>query len=297
MKWRTLLWMIPVAIFYAMFMRAHLIFGRLRSWLREAGVPTHPALNHDEWYPLLGLALWAIVLALAWRHREHFGFRRPHRADWHAGLAGFAALFLVAAVSRITDPGYDAWYAGIANLSGWAMFSAFLVTMPFQVAHEELFTRGLIQPLLSRALARFWMMLAVSLLFALAHYFPAPGAAYHAGTLLVFVLLGSWILVSVFEKTRSLLILFFVHLAYNTIVLFQVYFHVAGRLWGELLIFIPWGILFVAQAKPAWKVMHHTLKDWKHGVRLGALFLAGAFLLWWGLYANVPERVWAALLP
>lgn len=278
---KRLLYLIPAPVLYVAFVEGGRIFAPVRDFLRRHDAPT--GQGYFEWYPVVGLALWAMALALFWKERHHFGLKRPAKSDWQAGLAGFAALFLVAAVSRVLDPGYDAWYAGLAALTGWAAFGGFLASMPFQVAHEELFMRGLLQPLFSKALARFWTMMSLSLLFALAHYFFVPGSTYHLGTLLVFVFLGSWVLVAVFEKTHSLLISYLLHLAYNVVVLFQVYFHVENNLGGELLIFIPWGLLFAWKAKAIGKLLHFTLKDWKHGIRIGLLALLGSFVLWWAI--------------
>ena len=257
--------LILLILFYFLFVYgAGKMLSHAISYLLKNNINLPLPLNGVVYYPLVGIVVLLLYKFIARIKFSELGIQKIKKGDWQYTLYIFAALFVIAVVSRIIDPGFDSWYAGMSNLSAFATFIALMIVMPFQVLHEEIFQRSLLQSTCSRAMGSFYTAIIISASFAIAHFFWIPGSTYHIIINVVFVFLGSLLLVALFEKTRNLLLSFLVHLVYNFVVLFQIFFHINRQYYWEILLFIAWGLIFFFTARK----LHRMLKDvfFKHKI-------------------------------
>jgi len=229
------------------------------------------SFDYLNYYAFIALATIVIVVVIKFISKRKFsslGFKIPTNGDWRKLYYAFALLFFVAFVSQLVDRRFDILYAETYHLTTMGAVLATIFLMPFQVIYEEFFERGLIQSQLSRFFNNKLTILIISVNFALLH-FAVFGSNYHTITNLVFVFLGSLILAGLFQSTRNIWMTLILHLVYNCILIFQIYYHYQGYIADklhifEIVFFSIWGILFFISLKPAWRYFRSTLKDRHH---------------------------------
>ncbi|MBU0980513.1 MAG: CPBP family intramembrane metalloprotease [Nanoarchaeota archaeon] len=222
------------------------------------------------------IVVFFIIFALKTIKNESFsglGYRRPRKQDWMSGLYALLLLFPIAFIARLVDPSFDIWYASLQGLGTMAGVMIFISTLPFFALKEELLTR-FVQTRL-RGYGSMIAVIAVSINFGALHLFIAPGATYHGIISAVSVGIGAIFLAVLFEKTRNILVMTAVHMVFNAIITFQIFFHVATK-W-EWAFWTVYGILFLFALRPAWKGFWETFTEkvsWKELSAVDYLFLS-----------------------
>ncbi|MBN1646313.1 CPBP family intramembrane metalloprotease [Candidatus Woesearchaeota archaeon] len=225
-------------------------------------------LNYYAFTALATILLVLIIKFLSKRKFSDLGFKIPVSNDWRKLYYAFALLFFVAFVSQLVDRKFDIIYAETYHLRTMGAVIATIFLMPFQVIYEEFFERSMIQSQIARFFNNKITILIVSVNFAFLH-FAVFGNNYHTITNLVFVFLGSLILAGLFQSTRNVWMTLILHVVYNCIVIFQIFFHYQGYTAGvthifEIIFFGIWGILFILALRPVWRYFKSTLKDRHH---------------------------------
>ncbi|MCF7861272.1 CPBP family intramembrane metalloprotease [Candidatus Woesearchaeota archaeon] len=163
----------------------------------------------------------------------------------------------IALLGRLMDPYFDIWYTEHMGLFTWGAVGWFILIMPLYVLHEEIMIRSIVQSRFSRVLPPLVVVLAVSLLFSLYHWYPN----IHGIFAVIFVFLGSLVLTVQFWHTNSLLQTFIVHLINNLLAVLQIYLHYLGHTKGEpyimleVLFWVVYMGLLIYFRKHVWRIL------------------------------------------
>jgi len=196
-------------------------------------------------YTIIILFIYLLILKFINKRKcSEIGFKSFSKKDLKFALIFVTVLFPVALIARIFDPSFDIWYANREGLLTMLAVVMLWVQMPFIVLKEELIERSLIQSRLTKAYGPLITILAVSINFGIAHFFLSIGGMLHTSMILITVFLGSIIMTTAYEKTKSIFTTMIIHFAYNVIVILQVYLHATEQIIYELIFWLVWAVLF-----------------------------------------------------
>lgn len=172
------------------------------------------------------------------------GIKKIKKEDISLAVKIFLMLFPVAFISRILDPSFDKYFSVAYGLGGLSSFIIFILYLPFFAIKEEIFERSFFQSLFSRGYGSLIAPILVAINFSLAHYYNT-GVLSHTLNIVLSVLVGTYLIALLYEKTKNLFITIITHLVYNIFIMFQIYMHVFGLNILEIVFWTVWGILFI----------------------------------------------------
>lgn len=268
--------MVIVLLTYYLFNRgANLFLNELFSRLFNFGIKLPMIIWNVGLNPFYQIILFGLILVLfnfvekkKYSETGFVGFKKEH---FKLALFVLGILIPIAAISRIVDPTFDAWY-GQLEPRFWTMAGVltFIPVIFFSVIKEEILERSLIQ---SR-LKSYGPMLAALLTcinFGFAHIFYYPGlfsqpvVMFHLAIIYITVFLGSLMIALLYESTRNIWLTMIVHLLYNWIFIFQTYWHLTNIKF-ELIFWTFGSILFlfvIFKLKDERKRLFMFFVDWK----------------------------------
>ena len=194
---------------------------------------------------ILTLVIIFAIKLVSNKNYSSFGFKSINKKDLKITFYFFAFLFPIPLLGRLLDPSFDNWFASLYNLGSFLSILYFLVNLPLFTIKEELIERSLIQNYLSNHYNSFITILAISINFAILHFFLIPNTLYHSFVTVLSVFLGSLIISSLYYLTKNVFLTILLHALYNIVVFLQIILHINNNLIGETILFIIWGILFL----------------------------------------------------
>jgi membrane protease YdiL (CAAX protease family) len=289
------------------------IFLGLQYLLGKVGIrlPSSATLNLIPVYLLILYILFFIVVLLIDKKPLKFVGITSFSGKGIKLMIGFVFLLMpLALLGRLLDPGFDSWYGsavGILTIKGLVLFS---LLMPFFVIKEEIIVRGIMQSKLS-TYGFLWMSIALSINFAIAHFYLPEVGLRHIIIWVVSVFIGSFFLIILFDMTKNLWLSILLHLIYNIAICLQIYLHVMNPraetiFWvicmiGAVVSFFVlrtsiWAHFASMKKKNEQKDEHHDAKDARRiGLRLSMpdiIFLVLFALVFPLLIALFPWWVW-----
>mgnify|MGYP001559486132 CR=1 FL=1 len=176
---------------------------------------------------------------------SELGIKKLKKEDFSLSIKVFFMLFPIAFISRILDPTFDLYFLesfGLLSVSSVLIFTLYL---PFFAIKEEIYERSFFQGIFSKGYSSIIAPALIAINFAIAHYYNT-GNPVHTLNVVLSVLIGTYLIALVFEKTRNIFASIMTHLIYNIFIIFQIYLHVSGFVLFEIIFWIIWGILFLA---------------------------------------------------
>lgn len=170
---------------------------------------------------------------------------------------GLSLFWVIALLGRLIAPSFDEMVYGQLGVETAGLVTGvalYLVVLLLAAASEEVFFRGLFQNLLQKRFPFLMVMLVVSLHFALFHigWLEVVGVQNSIAQM-VSAFLASLILMAVFFATKSLLTVLALHLASNTLVVFQILIRFRLGSLEEVALWVVWGVFslfFLKKAGP-----------------------------------------------
>ena len=173
------------------------------------------------------------------------GIKKLKKEDVSLSIKIFFMLFPIAFISRILDPSFDFYFSQSFGLLSFSAIMIFILSLPFYALKEEIYERSFFQSIFSKGYGSIIGPIVVAVNFAIAHYYYA-GTLAHTLNIVLSVLVGTYLIALVFEKTRNIFASMMTHLLYNVFIIFQIYLHVSGFRTYEILFWVVWGLLFLA---------------------------------------------------
>ena len=231
-----------------------------------------------------------IVLIILFLFKFNFKELKGNKNFYFKDIFYVIVLFFpLALLGRIIAPKFDNFFVNLYGLIDINSYFVFMILSILPLFKEELLERTM-QIKLSKTYGTLITMIFLSLNFALLHFIYFDLFLGIVTSLLIFF--ASFILVSFFEKTRSLFTIFIAHVFYDFLIVMQIYLHLNNILF-EYIFWIVYGVIFLIFAKMAWsrfleginknKYIKPYLSDWIFLVIFGFLPLIINLILRKGL--------------
>lgn len=178
---------------------------------------------------------------------REYGIKKPRKQDLKFALIIFAFFFPISIASRVLFPNFDSLYANVLGLEYSNLFQFLIFSVPLSILIEEIGMRSLFQSKITLAFSSRFAIYATIFNFALLHF----KWAYVVDTQSFFIILGtvfaySAFLALLYDYTKNIFSTIAVHLLVNITSSFQIIFHVYNQFSYEMILWLSWGILFIA---------------------------------------------------
>lgn len=248
------------------------------AWIQKT-FPSLPLGSHANY--VLALFIVVLVTAALWfferKSPGEYGLSLE-KNNLRTAFVFLGLLFPIAILGRITDPGFDLWYAQESNLLTLSGVLLFVPLMALAVFMEEIIERVFLQSRLTSYVGKTLAVVILSVQFAILHYIGRDNG-FHAAMMVVFVFLGSLMIASLFAITQSVVATILLHFLSNLMVTVQIYLHATSAYGGEFLLWLVWGLLFVWSFSEGVQMFRNLLNTSIPKISLGGW----AFLMVFGI--------------
>jgi membrane protease YdiL (CAAX protease family) len=194
---------------------------------------------------LLGLVVFDCLIER--KKLSSYGIKKPRKQDLKFALIIFALFFPISIASRVLFPNFDALYANVLGLQYSNLFKFLIFSVPIAILIEEVGTRSLFQSKLSSVFNSRFAIYAAIINFTLLHFtwaFSLDLLNFSITVSTVFIY--SIFLALLFDYTKNIFSTIAVHLLVNITSSFQIMFHIYNQFSYEMILWLSWGILFIA---------------------------------------------------